>query len=288
MGEADSHALDEEEQVKLRRITDVSGRVVLVTGAARGMGLLYVRYALAEGARAVIGWDADAPLLAEVAAELGERFVPMTVDLADGAAIATAAETVLAEQGAPDVLINNAGIVRGKLFVEHEPERDIEATIAINLVAPMLTTRAFLPAMLEAPEGRRIVNIASAAGLLANPRMSVYASSKWGVVGWSDSLRLELEHHGIGVTTICPSYVATGMFEGARGPVFTPILDPEAIASAAWKAMKKAKPFVLMPAMVHVSKIGRGLLPTRPWDAIARTFRVYNSMDAFTGRPDAR
>ncbi len=270
------------------RLREVRDRAVLVTGAARGMGLLYARYALDEGARTVLGWDADHAALTAAAAELGDRFVPTVVDLSDTDAIEAAASAALAAHGAPDILINNAGIVRGKLFVDHT-RADIDATIDVNLLAPMHLTRALLPAMLESPEGRRIMNIASAAGLLANPRMSVYASSKWGLVGWSDSLRLELEHTGIGVTTVCPSYVATGMFAGARGPRFTPVLAPERIASAAWRAMKRAKPFVLMPAMVHVSKVGRGLLPPRAWDTVGgRWFRVYHSMDEFTGRPDAR
>lgn len=266
------------------RLRDVHDKVVLITGAARGMGLLYARYALDEGARVVLGWDADRAALDEAAAELGERFEPVAVDLTDTDAVEAAAAAALAAHGAPDILINNAGIVRGKLFAEHT-RADIDLTIDVNLTAPMHLTRALLPAMLEAPEGRRIMNIASAAGLLANPRMSVYASSKWGLIGWSDSLRLELERTGIAVTTVCPSYVATGMFEGAKGPLFTPVLAPERIASRAWSAMKKAKPFLLMPAMVHVSKAGRGILPPRAWDAVGRAFRVYTSMDEFTGRP---
>jgi NAD(P)-dependent dehydrogenase (short-subunit alcohol dehydrogenase family) len=281
-------AFFDDEDAMTTRLRDVRDKVVLITGAARGMGLLYARYALEEGARAVLGWDADEPALRATAAELGERFIPTVVDLTDTDAIDAAAQAALAAHGAPDILINNAGIVRGKLFVEHT-RADIDATIDVNLLAPMHLTRAVLPAMLEAPDGRRIMNIASAAGLLANPRMSVYASSKWGLIGWSDSLRLELEAPGIGVTTVCPSYVATGMFAGARGPRFTPVLSPERIASAAWKAMKRAKPFLLMPAMVHVSKLGRGLLPPRAWDAVGgRWFRVYSSMDEFTGRGDAR
>ncbi|RQP11393.1 MAG: SDR family NAD(P)-dependent oxidoreductase [Microbacteriaceae bacterium] len=266
------------------RLRDVHDKVVLITGAARGMGLLYARYALDEGARVVLGWDADRAALDEAAAELGERFEPVAVDLTDTDAVEAAAAAALAAHGAPDILINNAGIVRGKLFAEHT-RADIDLTIDVNLTAPMHLTRALLPAMLEAPEGRRIMNIASAAGLLANPRMSVYASSKWGLIGWSDSLRLELERTGIAVTTVCPSYVATGMFEGARGPLLTPVLAPERIASRAWAAMKKAKPFLLMPAMVHVSKAARGVLPPRAWDAVGRAFRVYTSMDEFTGRP---
>ena len=83
---------------------------------------------------------------------------------------------------------------------------------AINALAPMHITREFLPAMLAAGRDCRIVNIASAAGLVSNPRMSVYSASKWAVVGWSDSLRLELRGTPVRVTTVCPSYVTTGMF----------------------------------------------------------------------------
>jgi short-subunit dehydrogenase len=142
--------------------------------------------------------------------------------------------------------------------------------------------------MLARPQQRRIMNIASAAGLVANPRMSVYASSKWGIVGWSDSLRLELAGSGIAVTTVCPSYVATGMFEGARGPRWTPVLAPERITAVAWSGMKKGTPFVVMPRMVGVSKVFRGILPTRAWDLIGgRWFRIYKSMDTFVGRKAA-
>ena len=79
-------------------------------------------------------------------------------------------------------------------------------------------------------EVRLIVNMASAAGLLSNPKMSVYCASKWAVNGWSDSLRLELEEKGydnICVTTVTPGYVNTGMFEGVKAPLMTPILEPE-------------------------------------------------------------
>jgi NAD(P)-dependent dehydrogenase (short-subunit alcohol dehydrogenase family) len=272
----------------MNRLSTVAGRIVLITGAARGMGLLYARFAVEEGARSVVLWDADAATLTQVATELGPTAVPMHVDLSDASAIADGAKRVLADVGTPDILINNAGIVRGKLFVDHDPAADIGPTIAVNLLAPMYLTQALLPAMLEAPEGRRIMNIASAAGLVSNPRMSVYASSKWGVVGWSDSLRLELASTGIAVTTVCPSYVATGMFEGARGPRWTPILKPEYIASRAWAAMKKGTPMLMLPRMVRVSKLVRGLLPTRAWDLVGGTwFRVYSSMDHFTGREPA-
>lgn len=264
----------------------VEGAIVLVTGAARGMGRLYAQLAVAENAKAVVLWDSDEALLATVAEELGDTAHPFVVDLADETAIVAAAARVMAEIGDPDVLINNAGIVRGKPFVEHD-HTDISLTLAVNTAAPMHVTREFLPGMLAGPGPCRIVNIASAAGLLSNPRMSVYSASKWAVVGWSDSLRLELRGTNVRVSTICPSYITTGMFAGAKGPRLTPIMQPDVVVARVWKAMKRGTPMLLLPAMVGVSKVFRGVLPLPAWDFIAgRVFRVYNSMDDFTGRRD--
>ena len=146
-----------------------------------------------------------------------------------------------------------------------------------------------LPAMLAAGGDARIVNIASAAGLVSNPRLSVYSASKWAVVGWSDSLRLELRGTPVRVTTVCPSYVTTGMFAGAKGPRLTPLLGPETVVAKVWKAMRRGSPLLMMPAMVHAGKVAKGLLPIRAWDVVAgRVFRIYNSMDEFTGRRSDR
>ncbi len=263
----------------------VEGSIVLVTGAARGMGLLYVRRAVAEGAAAVITWDIDADELTRVVAELGPTVKPYVVDLSSTDEIIAAVDRMLVEVGVPDLLINNAGVVRGKLFIEHDHHSDIDLTLAINAAAPMHLTRAVLPEMLKSGREGRIVNIASAAGLISNPRMSVYAASKWAMVGWSDSLRLELANAPIAVTTVCPSYVTTGMFAGAKGPLFTPLMKPEAVVESVWRAMLRGKPMLMMPAMVHVGKVVKGLLPLRAWDFVAgRVFRTYNSMDRFTGR----
>jgi len=188
-----------------------------------------------------------------------------------------------------DVLINNAGVVRGAPFWEHDPQRDIEATMRVNALAPMWLTRELLPAMIaDSSRPKRILNIASAAATLANPNMSVYAASKWALLGWSESVRLELQrsgHRHVRVTTFCPSYVSTGMFAGARGPLLTPIMTPDRAAAAAWHGMLAGKPLVLRPWTVKLSMALRGVLPVRWWDAVAgRVFRVYSSMDQFTGR----
>ncbi|HEX9229971.1 MAG TPA: SDR family NAD(P)-dependent oxidoreductase [Arthrobacter sp.] len=269
----------------------VSGGVVLVTGAAMGMGRLYALRAAREGAGVVILWDVDADGLAKTAAEvtaLGARAVVRQVDLADRTAIAEAAAECTAE-GPLTLLVNNAGIVRGALFWDHSPERDIALTMDINALAPMYVTHAFLPDMMaDAGRPRRILNIASAAGTVSNPRMSVYAASKWAVIGWSDSLRLELEQQAFGhlkVTTFCPSYISTGMFDGARGPLLTPLMTPEDAVDRAWRATVAGQPQLIAPATAQLGKVLRGLLPVRAWDFVGgKVFGIYSTMDKFTGR----
>ena len=256
-----------------------------------GMGRLYALRAARGGAGVVILWDVDADGLATTAAEvtaLGARAVVRRVDLADPAAIAEAAAECR-EEGPLTLLINNAGIVRGALFWDHNPERDIALTMDINALAPMYVTHAFLPDMMDdAGRPRRILNIASAAGTVSNPRMSVYAASKWAVIGWSDSLRLELEQQGYGhlaVTTFCPSYISTGMFDGARGPLLTPLMTPEDAVDRAWRATAAGRPQLIAPATAQLGKVLRGLLPVRAWDFVGgKVFGIYSTMDKFTGR----
>lgn len=270
----------------------LAGAVVLVTGAGRGMGAIYARRAVEGGARAVALWDVDTDAAQRVAATLASPGVEVEVygaDLMDREAIEAGARAVVERFGQVDVLVNNAGIVRGAPFWEHDPVRDIEGTLRVNTLAPMWLTRTLLPAMMaDLSRPKRILNVASAAGTLANPNMSVYAASKWALIGWSDSIRLELArlgHAHVAVTTFCPSYVSTGMFAGARGPLLTPIMTPERAAADAWRGMLRGQPFVLRPWTVKLSMALRGTLPVRWWDAVAgRVFGVYSSMDQFTGR----
>ena len=264
----------------------------MITGAARGMGELYARRAVSEGARAVSLWDMDEQAVTALARELegqGAVVHVCTANLSRLEDIQQGVVQTLAAVGAPDVVINNAGVVRGAPFWEHDPVREIEGTMRVNALAPMWLTRELLPAMLaDSSRHRRILNVASAAGTLANPNMSVYASSKWALIGWSDSLRLELQKYGhsqILVTTFCPSYISTGMFAGARGPLLTPVMRPEQAVDAAWTGMLAGKPFVLRPWTVKLSMALRGVLPVTIWDAVAgKVFGVYSTMDKFTGR----
>lgn len=270
---------------------NVAGKKVLITGAAMGMGRIYARMAVQEGAAAVALWDINAAELDKTAAELraaGGTVHPQVVDVARPEAITAAAQELRGTMGDPDVLFNNAGVIRGKYFWEHDPVKDIAFTMNINALAPMYIAREFLPAMIaRAGQEQRVVNIASAAGLISNPKMSVYCASKWSCTGWSDSLRLELEQAGyshVKVTTVNPTYISTGMFEGAKTMLFTPIMTPEYVTTRVWKAMKTGRPRLILPWTVYASSALRGLLPVRLFDWVARhIFGVYNTMDDFKG-----
>lgn len=270
---------------------NVAGKKVLITGAARGMGRIYAQLAVQERAAVVALWDINAAELEKTAVELraaGGHIHAQVVDVANPQAIAEGARVLRETVGDPEVLFNNAGVIRGKYFWEHDPATDIAFTMNINALAPMYIAREFLPAMIaRSGHEQRIVNIASAAGLISNPKMSVYCASKWSCTGWSDSLRLELEQAGHGhvkVTTVNPTYISTGMFEGARTMLFTPIMTPEYVTAKVWKAMKSGRPRLILPWTVYLSSALRGLLPIRIFDWLARhVFRVYGSMDDFKG-----
>jgi all-trans-retinol dehydrogenase (NAD+) len=272
-------------------MTHVRQSTVLITGGASGIGKLMGRKCLQQGATRLLIWDINPAGLQETAQELsaaGFEVHTYQVNVGDTGQVKQTAEQVLAQFGAPNILINNAGIVVGKPFAEHSMA-EIERTLQVNVLGVMAVTNAFLPAMLARGQGH-VVNIASAAGLLPNPRMSVYAGSKWAVLGWSESLRLELEQAGqeMRVTTVTPSYIDTGMFAGVRAPLLTPILQPEAIADAILQAVEQNRIILRKPFIVHLLPLLRGILPTRVFDTVAgRWFGVYTSMNDFTGRPAA-
>lgn len=275
---------------------NVEGKIVLITGAAMGMGKMYAERAVAEGALAVILWDINRPALTETADQLRQaggatEVHTYLVDVSDRHAIEANAALVLEQVGIPDVLINNAGVVRGnKYFWETDNAADTEFTIRINTLAPMFITRAFLPAMIGGGKEGRLVNVASSAGFVGNPRMAAYAASKWGAIGFSDSVRLELEQAGtnIKVTTVCPYYVKTGMFEGAKSGLMTPLLEPDDVVNEVWKAMRKGTAFVIMPKSVYLNETIKGILPTGLRDLlVGKVFGIHKTMDEFKGRQES-
>ncbi|MCV2503012.1 MAG: SDR family NAD(P)-dependent oxidoreductase, partial [Neisseriaceae bacterium] len=177
-------------------------------------------------------------------------------------------------------------------FWDLDNRKDVYFTMSINALAPMYVTNLFINDMIaDTRTEKRILNVASAAGLVSNPNMSVYAASKWSCLGWSDSLRLELKKSGnnhMKVTTFCPTYISTGMFDGAKGMLFTPVITPETAVDAAWKGMKKGTPIVYKPFTGRLSGILKGILPIGLWDWVAENIiGMYSSMEDFKGRSNS-
>ncbi|MBK7503704.1 MAG: SDR family NAD(P)-dependent oxidoreductase [Bacteroidetes bacterium] len=268
----------------------IKGANVLVTGGANGIGKLMGESCLLEGAAHLVIWDINDANLKNTIVEFSKKgfknVTPYLVDVSDIDDIEKTATKVLLDVGNIDILFNNAGIVAGsKRFWEHT-RNDIEKTMAINSNGVMHVARVFLPDMLKQGHGH-VVNIASIAGIITNVNMAVYVASKWACIGFSESLRLELEQEKgeFHVTTVTPSYIDTGMFKGVSAPLLFPLVKPEEMVKQIIDGVKKDKVFVRAPDMVNVVPFLKGVLPTRAFDFVANILGVTKSMDTFKGRP---
>lgn len=190
---------------------DLAGRIAVVTGGAQGIGLAVAERFVASGAKVVL-WDIDEALLAKARAKLGAAATAARVELTDDALVTQAAQAVLAAHGRIDILVNNAGITGGN-GPTWELAPDVwRRTVEVNLVAPYLTCRAVVPAMLSQGYGR-IVNVASVAGKEGNPNASHYSASKAGLIALTKSLAKETATKGIVVNAVSPAAARTAIFD---------------------------------------------------------------------------
>lgn len=264
---------------------NLKGKLVLITGGSSGIGKIMARLMLERQAKVVI-WDIDQASIDATKSEFsnqGEVF-GYKVDVSNAEQVQATAARVKQEVGVVDVVINSAGVVVGKLFHDHTAA-EIARTLNINVAGSMYVTKAFLDGMLAQNSGH-ICNIASSGGLISNPKMSVYAASKWAVIGWSDSLRLEMKQmkKDVHVTTIMPYYIHTGMFAGVRSRI--PILEPEAAALTIVKAIERNKTMVTIPGYIYrVTRLAQALLPIAVFDWFAGSvLGIYKTMEHFVGR----
>lgn len=274
----------------------IKGTNVLITGGASGIGRIMGRICLEKGASNLIVWDINQANIDKTEAELSDvkpaeagvskgQIHSYIVNVSDPQAIKSAYEKVKSEVGEVDILVNCAGIVRGNNTFDKQTVQDIDLTMDINANAPMCVALSVLPDMLRRDRGH-ICNIASAAGMLGVPKLSVYCASKWAVIGWTESMRVELKQarSHVRVTSVAPYFINTGMFDGVNSKVF-PILDPEKTAAKIIRAIEVGKSFRGIPFAYHFIRIWQGLLPNFLFDFIfGKVFGVYSVMDHFTGR----
>ncbi|WP_299048189.1 SDR family oxidoreductase [uncultured Actinomyces sp.] len=271
------------------RRTPVRGAVVLVTGAASGIGALVAVQAAHRGARAVVLWDLDLPAAQDVATRVqaaGATCLAQRVDLRDAQEVEAAGRVVLERLGRVDVLVNSAGVVTGRRF-EDLSEEDVARTFDVNILALYRVVRCFLPGMRTRDRGC-VVTIASAAGLVGVARQTDYSASKFAAVGFMESLRSELRRSGSHVRTlvVAPYYVSTGMFAGVRTrvPLLLPVLEPERVASQVLDSVERGDARRILPWFANAVLLVKAL-PVPVADAITDLFGISTTMDTFTGRP---
>jgi short-subunit dehydrogenase len=239
---------------------DLRGSNALVTGAAGGLGHYIARALAAEGAKLVLSDVPEAPP-EDLAEELRARDAQVeivTADLAKRAEVDSLVSRAEEELGPLDVLVNNAGLEFGGAFLANTLD-ELESITAVNLLAVMILTHEALPGMLERGRGH-VVNIASLAGKCPPPNLASYAATKHAVVGFTHSLRAELQDSPVGFSAICPAFVGrVGMYGRLEDQVPDPPavlgpVPPERVGDAVVEAIREDR-----AEMIVGSPVLRGL-----------------------------
>jgi NAD(P)-dependent dehydrogenase (short-subunit alcohol dehydrogenase family) len=236
----------------------LTGASVAITGGAHGIGAALAEHFAGAGARVAIG-DLDLEAARALADRLGPDALAVGLDVSDPAAFAAFLDAAEEAHGPLAVMVNNAGVDWVGPFHE-EPDEVSQRELGVNLLGAILGSRLALQRML--PRGRgHLVNIASGVGRVPLPGSAVYAATKHGVVGLTESLRLEYRASGINFTLVHPAQVETAMLDGQARPRPLPVVTPDDVARAVLGAVREDKFEVWVPANQWVSvKLGN-LLP---------------------------
>jgi NAD(P)-dependent dehydrogenase (short-subunit alcohol dehydrogenase family) len=272
-----------------------AGRVVLITGGSRGLGLVLARMLVDEGARVAI-LARDPAELERAAIELEARggglVMPLRCDVRRRADVRAAIDTLVERWGTIDVLINNAGVIQvGPL--DHMHREDFENAMATHFWGPLHMMLETVPIMRRRGFGR-IVNISSIGGRIAVPHLAPYSASKFALVGLSDAVRAELEPHGIRVTTVAPGLMRTGSpvnahFKGQHAAEYAWFkvassipgltIAAESAARRIVEACRYGDPVLTITANAKIAAAANGVLPgavARAMMLVARTLPASN------------
>ena len=225
------------------------GKVAIVTGAARGIGLATATSLVRAGARVALG-DVDEIALKEAATSIGAAYAGR-LDVTDAAGYRDFVDQVEAEVGPLDVLVNNAGIMPvGRLH--EESEELARRMFEINVFGVITGTKRALESMLPRRTGH-IVNVASMAGVVYAPGATTYVASKHAALGFTESARLEYAGSGVELTAVLPMFVNTDLTAGTKGVPGVKSVEPEDVAAGIMEALAKPR------ARVYVPKVGKTL-----------------------------
>jgi NAD(P)-dependent dehydrogenase (short-subunit alcohol dehydrogenase family) len=232
--------------------TSPNGKVVVITGGARGIGLATAHALTARGARVVIG-DLDADHARTAAKDVGPTTVGMPLDVTDHNGFTDFLDIVEREVGPIDVLVNNAGIMP-LAMLEHESDATTYRQLEVNLAAVIHGTREAMRRMKPRRSGH-IVNIASVAGKVGAPGAATYCATKHAVVGLCEAVRAELRGTGVGVSCVMPTITRTELAAGLKQTRLSSQVAPEDVAGAIVDAVETGRFEVWVPR--HLGPLNR-------------------------------
>ncbi|XP_035226480.1 short-chain dehydrogenase/reductase family 16C member 6-like [Stegodyphus dumicola] len=265
---------------------DITNEIVLITGAGSGIGRLMAIKFAKKGVILVL-WDINVDGnegTAKLVREEGGKAYTYKVDVTDREAVYKTAAKVKEDVGIVTILVNNAGIVSGKKILDLD-DKMIEKVFSVNALSHFWITKAFLPDMIKKNHGH-LVSIASLAGLGGMPQLTDYCASKFAAVGLMESLYVELHAEGysnIHTTTVCPFFINTGMFNGAKAKMFQ-MLEPDYVAEEILAAVLCNQQIILIPRIFYILNVVKTLVPSKALLALHDACGGSMSMKAFTGR----
>ncbi|MCV7192591.1 SDR family oxidoreductase [Mycolicibacterium brumae] len=241
----------------------ISGRTIVITGAARGIGYATAEALLARGARVVIG-DRDVNTLAAAVETLNRRgqVTGHPLDVSDPESFATFLDKARVDgNGRIDVLINNAGVMPVGPFLD-QSEQTIRTAIGVNIEGVLTGCRLVLPEMVARRSGH-IINVASLAGILGLPGQVVYAATKFAVVGLTTAMSDEYAPQGVEVSMLLPTFTNTELISGTHPSAAQKPVEPADIAAGVVKLLDKPRTALSVPEPLRAISIVSTLLPPR-------------------------
>ena len=258
----------------------LSGKVVAITGGARGIGKSTAQALVRKGCRVAIG-DLDLGLAEEAAGSLGGGVVALALDVTDRSSFTAFVDEAERQLGPIDVLINNAGIMPVTALVD-ETDDSIRRQLDINFYGVIVGSQLAIERMRPRGTGH-IVNVASSAGKVGVPGIATYSATKHAVVGLTESLRLELRGTGVDLSLVMPVLVNTALTEGLSSKRGVKEVEPEDVAREIVDALELGRFDVYVPRSLQATLISGALLPRRVREAVARFMQVDKVMTGSTG-----
>jgi NADP-dependent 3-hydroxy acid dehydrogenase YdfG len=264
-----------------RSLRPLPGRVVAITGAARGIGRATAEACVRAGMRVAIG-DLDLVAAQRTAAELGGGTIAIELDVCDRASVARFLDQVEARLGPLDVLVNNAGIMQLGRLVD-EDDATARRQVDINVHGVLHGMKEALPRMLARNAGH-VVNMASTAGKAGFAGGATYSGTKHFVVGVSEAARFELRGSGVEISCVMPGIVKTELATGLPEPRFVKHTEPATVAAAIVDVLRAPRFDVFVPREIGPLMRVAGVLPRAAREALSRALKADRVLDLPDGR----